>query len=148
MRLHQERFLKPLDLTDEEIAVASVDEMRVAYRELRAEALALRAVISARTCAAVDDLRARGLKFNGNLPYGTESDEETKKIRPSRYEKRLITEIKRLHAADLPLRAIARTLTERDFVNRDGNPLDAKQVARILDAAGIERKRRTTPTVA
>lgn len=141
--------MKPLDLTEEEIAVAGADELRVAYRELLAENQALRALISERTCAAVGDLREKGLKFNGNLPYGLEADDETKKLRASRYEKRLISEIKKLYAAELPLRAIARTLTERNFVNRGGNPIDAKQVARILDAEGIERKRRskTTTTV-
>lgn len=134
--------MKPLDLTEEEIVTANADELRVAYRELLAENQALRELISERTCSAVGDLREKGLKYNGNLPYGVECDEETKRLRTSRYEKRLITEIKKLHAAELPLRAIARTLTERNFVNRSGNPIDAKQVARILDAEGVERKRK------
>lgn len=134
--------MKPLNLTEGEIDAAKADELRVAYRELLAENQALRELISERTCSAVGDLREKGLKYNGNLPYGVECDEETKKLRTSRYEKRLITEIKRLHAAELPLRAIARTLAERNFVNRSGNPIDAKQVARILDAEGIERKRK------
>lgn len=138
--------MKPLDLTEEEITVASADELRVAYRELLAETRALRTLISERTCAAVGALRKKGLKFNGNLPYGLEADDATKKLRASRYEKRLITEIMKLHAAGLPLRAIARTLTERNFVNRGGNPIDAKQVARIIDAEGIQRKHRSKPT--
>src|SRR5437667_12911503 len=117
--------MKPLDLTEEEIDVANVDELRVAYRELLAETRALRALISERTCAAVGDLRERGLKFNGNLPYGLEADDATKKIKASRYEKRLIAEIKKLYAAELSLRALARPLTERNFVNRDGHPIDA-----------------------
>lgn len=126
--------MKPLDLTEEEIAAASIDELRVAYRELLAEAQGLRALISERTCAAVGDLRERGLKFNGNLPYGLECDEATKKLKPSRYEKRLIVEIKRLRAEGRSLRDIARELTERNYVNRKGKPLDAKQVSRILAA--------------
>lgn len=134
--------MKTLQLTEEEIAVASVDELRTAYRELLADNQALHAMISERTTAAVDALRERGLRFNGNLPYGLEADDATKKIRPSRYEKRLITEIKRLHGAKLSLRAISRTLAERHFVNRDGKSIDAKQIARILDAAGVERERR------
>ena len=138
--------MKPLDLTEEEITVASADELRDAYRELLSENRTLRALISERTCAAVGDLRERKLKFNGNLPYGLEADDETKKLRSSRYEKRLIAEITKLYAADLSLRAIARTLTERNYVNRDGNALDAKQVSRILDAAGIPRKRRPATT--
>lgn len=138
--------MKPFDLAEEEIAAAGVDELRDAYRELLTETRALRARISARTRDAVGDLRERGLKFNGNLPYGLEADDETKKLRSSRYEKRLIDEIKKLYAAELPLRAIARTLTERNFVNRGGNPIDAKQVARILDAEGIQRKHRVTST--
>lgn len=129
--------LKPLDLTEEEIDAANVDELRVAYRELLAENQALRKLISERTCAAVDNLRERGLKFNGNLPYGLESDDETNKLKPSRYEKRLIVEIKKLHTEGRSLRAIARTLTERNFVNRKGKPLDAKQVSRILDASKV-----------
>ena len=138
--------LKPFDLTEEEITVVGVDELRDAYRELIAETRALRALIGNRTRAAVGALREQELKFNGNLPYGLEADDKTKKLRASRYEKRLITEIKKLHAMGLGLHAIARTLTERHFVNRDGNALDAKLVARLLDAAGVERKRRPTTT--
>ena len=126
--------MKPIGLTEEEIASAGADELRAAYRKLLAENHALRALISARTCAAVDDLREQGLKFNGNLPYGLECDENTKKLKPSRYERRLITEIAKLHTEGRSLRAIARTLTERNFVNRKGKPLDAKQVSRILAA--------------
>lgn len=135
--------LKPLELTEAEIDAANADELRNAYRELLAEARALRDHISKRTCTAVEALRAKDLKFNGNLPYGLEADDETKKLKESRYERRLINAIKKLHAADLSLRAIARTLAEQNFVNRDGNTIDAKQVARILDAEGIERKRRS-----
>jgi DNA invertase Pin-like site-specific DNA recombinase len=129
--------VKPLDLAEEEIDTANVDELRVAYRELLAETRTLRTLISERTCAAVDNLRERGLKFNGNLPYGLESDDKTKKLKPSRYEKRLIAEIKKLHTEGRSLRAIARTLTERNFVNRKGKSLDAKQVSRILDASKV-----------
>jgi DNA invertase Pin-like site-specific DNA recombinase len=134
-------MLKPIELEEEEIDAANAEELRVAYRELLGVARALRAMISARTGKAVAGLRERGFKFNGNLPYGLDSDEETKKIEPSRYEQRLIAEIKKLHAAGLSLQAIARTL-EANFANRAGNAIDAKQVARILDAAGVDRKRR------
>ena len=127
--------MKPLGLTEEEIASASADELRDAYRELLSENRALRELISERTCAAVDDLREQGLKFNGNLPYGLECDEDTKKLKPSRYEKRLIAEITKLHAEGRSLRDIARTLATRSYVNRKGKPLDAKQVSRILAAA-------------
>ena len=130
--------MKALKLTEEEIAAAGVDELRDAYRELLIDNEKLRTLISDRTIAAVDDLRERGLKFNGNLPYGLEADEDTKKLKSSRYEKRLIAEIKQLHAEGRSLRAIARTLTERHYVNRKGKPFDAKQISRILAAAGRE----------
>jgi DNA invertase Pin-like site-specific DNA recombinase len=136
-----------LDLTNEKIAVASAEELREVCRQLLAENQSLRALISDRTSTAVNKLREQGLKFNGNLPYGLGSNKVTKKLEPSRYEERLITEIKQLHAQELPLRAIARTLTERNLLNRDGKPIDAKQVARILDAAGIVRKRRSVPSM-
>jgi recombinase len=125
--------MKPLGLTDEEIAAASADELRVAYRELLAENVGLRELISERTCAAVGDLREKGLKFNGNLPYGLESDAD-KKLKASRYETKLISEVKLLKAEGRSLRDIARTLADRNFVNRRGKPLDAKQVSRILAA--------------
>jgi hypothetical protein len=137
----QERPVKPLGLTEEEIVAAGADELRLAYRELLADNIALRELISERTCAAVGNLREKGLKFNGNLPYGLESD-DNKKLKPSRYEERLIVEIKKLHAGGLSLQGIARTLAERHFVNREEGTLDAKQIGRILDAAGIERERR------
>lgn len=139
-----DELTKPRTLTEEEIDSSSADELRSAYRELLTEAHALRSKISERTCVAVDGLRERGLKFNGNLPYGLEADDVTKKLRTSKDEQLLIAEIKKLYAAKLSLRAIARTLTERDFTNRDDEALDAKQVARILDAAGVERKRRSS----
>jgi DNA invertase Pin-like site-specific DNA recombinase len=136
-----------LDLTNEKIAAASAEELREVCRQLLAENQALRALISDRTSAAVNKLREQGLKFNGNLPYGLGSNKVTKKLEPSQYEERLITEIKQLHTQKLSLRAIARTLTEHNLLNRDGKPIDAKQVARILDAAGIVRKRRSAPSV-
>lgn len=132
------------DSADEKITAATAEELRVLCRQLLAENQSLRDLISARTSAAISSLRKQGLKFNGNLPYGLESD-EFKKVKPSRHETRLIDVIKQLHAQELSLRAIARTLTERNFVNRDGKPIDAKQVARILDAAGVARPRRSPP---
>lgn len=133
--------MKLIDLTEEEIAVADAEELRDAYRALLTEAQAMRDLISKRTCAAVNALRESNRKFNGNLPYGLEAD-DAKKLKPSRYEERLIAEVKKLHAAGLSLQAIARTLAERHFVNRAESTLDAKQVARILDAAGVERTKR------
>ena len=134
--------MKPIGLAEEEISVANADELRVAYRELLAENVALRTLISERTSAAVGDLRKKGFKFNGNLPYGLDADTATKKLKPSRYEERLIAEVKNLHTAGLSLQAIARTLAEQHFVNRAESTLDAEQVARILDAAGVERMKR------
>jgi DNA invertase Pin-like site-specific DNA recombinase len=136
----------PLDLTEEKIAASSVEELRGLCQQLLAENQSLRDLISARTSAAIGNLREQGLKFNGNLPYGLGSDKVTKKLEPSRYEERLIAKIKQLHTQELSLRAIARTLTEHNLLNRDGKPIDAKQVARILDAAGVARKRRPIPS--
>lgn len=133
----------PLDLTEEKIASTGVEELRIICQQLLAENQSMRDLISERTSEAISNLREQGLRFNGNLPYGLGSDKVTKKLEPSRYEECLIAEIKRLHAQELPLRAIARTLTEGSLFNRDGKPIDAKQVSRILDAAGIARKRRS-----
>lgn len=143
-RIDDGLLLKEFVLTEEALAVASVDELRAACRDLLGENQALRALISARTCAAVEDLRERGLKFNGNLPYGLEADDETKKLQSSRYEGRLILEIRKLHAEGRSLRAIARTLVERNFVNRRGKPLDAKQISRILVAAQVAESLKST----
>jgi len=126
--------VKALVLTEEEVAVASVDALRDAYRELLAETLTLRELISDRTRAAVGNLRDLGIKFNGNLPYGLEADAVTKELQTSQQEKRMIAEIKKLQGEGRSLRAIARTLTERDFHNRKGKPIDAKQISRILAA--------------
>jgi DNA invertase Pin-like site-specific DNA recombinase len=126
--------VKPIDLTEEQIDSASLKDLRRAYRELLAETTTLRALISEKTCDAIEDLREKGLKFNGNLPYGLECDEDTKKLKTSRYEKRLIAEIAKLKTEGRSLRDIARTLTERNYVNRKGKPIDAKQVSRILAA--------------
>lgn len=136
-----------LRLSEEEIAALSAEELRGICRQLLDENRALRDLISARTSEAISNLREKGLRFNGNLPYGLGSDKVTKKLEPSQYEEQLIAEIKRLHAQEMSLRAIARTLTERKFFNREKKPIDAKQVARILDAAGVSRKRRSAPSV-
>ena len=129
--------MKSIDLTEEQIDSASLKDLRRAYRELLAETTTLRALISERTCDAIEDLREKGLKFNGNLPYGLECDED-KKLKASRYEKRLIAEIAKLKAEGRSLRDIARTLTERNYVNRKGKPIDAKQISRILAASAAE----------
>jgi DNA invertase Pin-like site-specific DNA recombinase len=127
--------VKPIDLTEDQIDSASLKDLRRAYRELLVETTTLRALISEKTSEAIESLRAKGLKFNGNLPYGLEVDDEaTKKLRTSRYEKRLIVEIVKLKAEGRSLRDIARTLTERHFVNRVGKAIDAKLVSRILAA--------------
>lgn len=126
--------MKDLELTEEAIAAASAEELRSAYRALLAENQALLQLISARTSAAVGILREKGLKFNGNLPYGLECDKDTKALRPSQDEERLIAEIVKLHDEGRSLRAIARTLTERNFANRKGKAIDARQIARILAA--------------
>jgi DNA invertase Pin-like site-specific DNA recombinase len=126
--------VKPIDLTEEQIDSASLKDLRRAYRELLVETTKLRALISEKTCDAIEDLREKGLKFNGNLPYGLECDEDTKKLKASRYEKRLIAEIAKLKTEGRSLRDIARTLTERNYVNRKGKPIDAKQVSRIIAA--------------
>lgn len=123
-----------LTLPEESIETASLEELRAAYRALVTENRALRALISERTSAAVSDLRAQGLKFNGNLPYGLECDAH-KKLYASPHEELMITTIRQLHSAGLSLRAIARTLAERNFLNRKGRPLDATQVSRILKAS-------------
>src|SRR5262249_5983851 len=117
------------------IDAATADELRVAYRELLGETTSLRALISERTIVAVENLREQGLKFNGNLPYGLECDDETKKLNPSRYEQRRMAELNTLSTEGRSRRAIARRRAERKFVNRKGKPIDAKQVSRILAAA-------------
>lgn len=126
--------MKFLVLTEEEIAGAGVDDLRDTCRALLAETLALRALISDRTSAAVGDLKEQGLKFNGNLPYGLEADAVTKELRASQREKCMIAEIQKLYVEGRSLRAIARTLTERNFYNRKGKAIDAKQISRILAA--------------
>lgn len=123
------------DLTEEQIKIASIETLRDAYRKLLAETCALRELISTRTRAAVEELRKQGLKFNGNLPYGMESDPVTKKVRDSIAEQKLIAEIKQLHERGLTLRGIARTLEEQGHLNRKNRKLDAKQISRILAAS-------------
>lgn len=121
-------------LTEEEVAVAGVHELRAAYRALLAETLTLHKLISDRTRAAVGGLRELGIKFNGNLPYGLEADAVTKALKASQHEKHMIAEIKRLRGEGRSLRVISRTLAEQNFYNRKGKAIDAKQISRILSA--------------
>ena len=126
--------MKILVLTEDAVAVAGVDELRAAYRELLAETRALHKLISERARATVGDLRESGIKFNGNLPYGLEADAVTKAVKASQHEKHTTAEIKRLHGEGRSLRVISRALAEQSFYNRKGKAIDAKQISRILSA--------------
>jgi DNA invertase Pin-like site-specific DNA recombinase len=90
-----------------------------------------RAVIAARTTAALAVKRARG-EVVGHPPYGF--DREGDHLVSSPAEQHTIARAKELHASGLSLRKVARTLAAEGLKNRTGETVHAVQVARLVAA--------------
>lgn len=92
-----------------------------------------RALIRARTKAALAAKRARGERA-GAVPYGFTAD-DAGRLTPCPAEQEVITAVRELRAAGLPLRAVVAELDRRGLVSRSGRPLALTQVARVVKAA-------------
>ena len=95
-----------------------------------------RALIAARTSAALQAKRARGEVYNGSLPFGVGRDAaDPNRMATDPREAAVVDEIRRLHAAGWTCRAIAADLAARGLHNRAGRPLHFTAVARIAARA-------------
>ena len=89
-----------------------------------------RALIRARTTAALAVIRARGQKTGGSVPY-VASDGRT--LVAVEGEQATIARARQLAAKGRTLRAVAAQLAAEGHVSRKGVPFFAAQVGRMLD---------------
>ena len=93
-----------------------------------------RALIAARTKAALAAKRARGFRA-GEVPFGFSATEDGRLV-PSEREQAVLAEVGRLRAAGLSLRAVTASCAESGHRSRAGTPLGLTQVARLVARAG------------
>jgi DNA invertase Pin-like site-specific DNA recombinase len=93
-----------------------------------------RALIRARTKAALAAKRARGEKTGGSVPYGYDVDSAGRLVE-NQAEQGVLFVVRELRAAGLSLRAVVRELGGRGLVSRAGSPFQLTQVARMAAAA-------------
>jgi DNA invertase Pin-like site-specific DNA recombinase len=88
-----------------------------------------RALIRARTKAALGAKRARGERAGG-VPYGFTAD-DAGRLTSCPVEQEVISIVGTLRAAGMPLRGVVAELARRGLISRTGRPLQLTQVARI-----------------
>lgn len=92
-----------------------------------------RALIRARTKAALSALKARGCRA-GEIPFGFTAAEDGR-LSEDAGEQRVIAAVASLRADGFSLRAIVAELERRGVLSRRGKPLQLTQIARIARAA-------------
>lgn len=91
-----------------------------------------RLVNAARTRAALQAMKARGLR-TGNIPYGKRlDDQDPTRVVDDEDEVQALTMAMTLHAQGVSLRGIGRRLAEAGYVSRSGQPYHATQVRRMV----------------
>ena len=93
-----------------------------------------RALIRARTTAALAVIRARGQKTGGGVPYGFRLDVDGRTLVAIEAEQVTIQRARELAAEGRSLRAVAAALAVDGYMSRTGRPFAASQVARMLDS--------------
>jgi DNA invertase Pin-like site-specific DNA recombinase len=92
-----------------------------------------RALIRARTTAALAVIRARGHKTGGSVPYGYRLDTDGRTLVVVEGEQVVITRARALSAEGRSLQAIALQLLAEGHVSRKGTPFFSAQVARMVE---------------
>jgi site-specific DNA recombinase len=98
-----------------------------------------RALIRARTTAALAVIRARGQKTGGSVPYGFRLDVDGRTLVAVEGEQATIARARVLAVEGLSLRTVAGQLAAEGHVSRKGSPFSAVQVARMLASVEGER---------
>jgi DNA invertase Pin-like site-specific DNA recombinase len=93
-----------------------------------------RALIRARTRAALQAKRARGERA-GEVPFGYRLAADGRTLETDPGEQTIVTRVREARAAGLSLRAIVSELARAGLVSRAGRPLTLTQVARLAKAA-------------
>ncbi len=91
-----------------------------------------RALIRARTKAALGVIRARGQKTGGGVPFGFCLDVDGRTLVPVDAEQATIARARELVAEGRSLRAVASQLAAEGRTSRTGRPFAAAQVSRML----------------
>src|SRR5580700_4569263 len=92
-----------------------------------------RALIRARTTAALAVIRARGQKTGGSVPYGYSLAADGRTLVAVESEQATIARARALAAEGRSLRAVAIQLAAEGHVSRKGVPFFAAQVGRMVD---------------
>jgi DNA invertase Pin-like site-specific DNA recombinase len=92
-----------------------------------------RALIRARTTAALSVIRARGQKTGGGVPYGYSLAADGRTLVAVEAEQATIARVRELVAEGRSLRAVAVQLAAEGHVSRKGGPFFAAQVGRMLE---------------
>jgi DNA invertase Pin-like site-specific DNA recombinase len=93
-----------------------------------------RALIRARTTAALAILRARGQKTGGGVPYGYRLDADGRTLIAIEGEQATIARVRQLAAEGLSLRSAASQLAAEGRVSRTGRSFAAAQISRMLSS--------------
>lgn len=129
----------PVPLTDSQVDIVPVVELRAAYRALRdfhAEALERRSNASR---AAIAEHRAQGRKLGRDVAYGFRLARDGSTLLRHEGEQDIISVVCILRQqSNMSLRDIARELTTRGNRARNGRPFDPKQISRMLASRAPE----------
>jgi DNA invertase Pin-like site-specific DNA recombinase len=98
-----------------------------------------RALIRARTTAALAVIRARGQKTGRGVPYGYRLDVDGRTLVAVEGERATIARARELAAEGCSLRAVAARLAVEGHVSRKGGTFSACQVARMLSSVEAQR---------
>jgi len=123
-------------LDDEAIDTATLKELRVAYRELRAwhQNHRCEEVIGARTEEALRRVRAKGKKTGGYVQLGFEAGDD-RVLHPNKRERQIMKIAKQQRDQGKSLRTIATYLEERGFLSRNDKKFEAAQIKRLVERA-------------
>ena len=102
--------VEPTVLQDPAVDVASLKELRAAYRELRTTYLDLHERHHKRITEALADRKDDGKKTGGDVPYGYRLDSDGETLLEDEAEQAVIAEAARLREQGLSLRRIAKEL--------------------------------------
>ncbi len=91
-----------------------------------------REVIVERTRSAMAYKRSRSERVSGQIPYGFTLDVDGKRLNPNQTEAAVLADVRAMHAAGRPLRAIADELTRRGIPTRSGKPWSHATVQTIV----------------
>jgi DNA invertase Pin-like site-specific DNA recombinase len=90
-----------------------------------------RALIRARTRAALAEKRARGEKLGGRLPFGFRLGDDGRTLVEYEPEQQIVRQIRALREQGVTLRTIVARLAELGVQSRAGTPLGLTQVAKL-----------------